>query len=55
MVNFLVSHYSLRDNGLTGTGAIVLAKALQQNKSLEEFKWVLKYAEHTVSTVVWDK
>ena len=33
-----VSHYSLGYNRLTGTGAIVLATALQHNKSLEELK-----------------
>ena len=33
-----VPHCSLRDNGLTATGAIALARALQQNKSLEELK-----------------
>ena len=34
----VVSHYSLRYNRLTDTGAIVLATALQHNKSLEELK-----------------
>ena len=34
----IVSHYSLKDNQLTDTGAIVLATALQRNKSLEELK-----------------
>ena len=38
MVTFCVSNYSLAYTDLTGTGAIVLAKALQQNKSLEELK-----------------
>ena len=33
-----VSHYSLKDNQLTDTGAIALATALQHNKSLEELK-----------------
>ena len=33
-----VSHYSLKNNQLTDTGAIALAGALQQNKSLEELK-----------------
>ena len=33
-----VSHYSLRLNQLTDTGAIALARALQHNKSLEELK-----------------
>ena len=35
---WFVSHYSLRDNVLTDTGARVLATALQHNKSLEELK-----------------
>ena len=47
MITFCVSHYSLKDNGLTGTGAIVLAKALQQNKSLEELKWVVDSLDRT--------
>ena len=34
----IVLHYSLRDNGLTDTGALALARALQENKSLEELK-----------------
>ena len=34
----IIPHYSLRDNDLTGTGAITLAIALQDNKSLEELK-----------------
>ena len=34
-------HCSLNHNSLTSTGAIVLTRALQQNKSLEELKWVL--------------
>ena len=32
----ILLHCSLRDNGLTSTGAIALAKALQQKRSLEE-------------------
>ena len=32
------SHCSLRDNKLTATGAMVLARALQYNKSLEVLK-----------------
>ena len=34
-------HYSVCYNSLTSTGAIALARALQQNKSLEEFKYVI--------------
>ena len=34
----ITSHCSLRANGLTATGAIALAEALQHNKSLEELK-----------------
>ena len=34
----IIIHCSLRDNDLTDTGAIALAKALQDNKSLEELK-----------------
>ena len=34
-------HYSVYYNSLTSTGAIALAKALQQNKSLEELKYVI--------------
>ena len=33
-------HYSVYYNSLTSIGAIALARALQQNKSLEELKWV---------------
>ena len=36
-VNFCLN-YSLRDNGLTDTGAIALAEALLRNKSLEVLK-----------------
>ena len=32
------THCSLRDNGLTDIGAIVLGRALEHNKSLEELK-----------------
>ena len=35
------SFCSLRDNGLTPSGAMVLARALQHNKSLKELKWVV--------------
>ena len=42
----LVSHYSLKDNQLTDTGAIVLATALQHNKSLEELKWVVNWVSY---------
>ena len=38
-----VCHCSLRENGLTSTGAIALSRALQRNKSLEELKWVAKW------------
>ena len=38
MVTSYVSHCSLTHNGLTATGAIALATALQDNKSLEELK-----------------
>ena len=34
---------SLTHNNVTDTGAIALAKALQQNKSLEELKWVVNW------------
>ena len=34
----IIIHCSLRDNDLTSTGAITLARALQNNKSLEELK-----------------
>ena len=34
----IIPHRSLRANALTAIGAIVLASALQQNKSLEELK-----------------
>ena len=34
----IIPHRSLRANGLTAIGAIVLASALQQNESLEELK-----------------
>ena len=33
-----ISFCSLRDNGVTSIGAIALARALQQNKSLEMLK-----------------
>ena len=36
-------HYSVYHNSLSFTGAIALAKALQQNKSLEELKWVANW------------
>ena len=36
-------HYSLRNNQLTSTGAIALARALQHNKSLKELKWVVSW------------
>ena len=34
----IIIHCSLRDNDLTDTGAITLARTLQDNKSLEELK-----------------
>ena len=34
----IVLQCSLRDNGLTSTGAIALARALEDDKSLEELK-----------------
>ena len=37
----MLPHCSLKHSGLTSTGAIALARALQHNKSLEELKWVL--------------
>ena len=37
-VCMVVYHYSLRGNELTDTGARVLARALEHNKSLEELK-----------------
>ena len=42
----IVSHYSLKHNQLTDTGAIVLATALQCNKSLEELKWVVNWVSY---------
>ena len=39
----IILHYSLRNNGLTDIGAIVLARALEHNKSLEELKWVVDW------------
>ena len=37
---YVISHYSLYHNNLTDIGAIALANALQQNKSLEKLKYV---------------
>ena len=37
----IIIHCSLRDNDLAATGAITLARALQDNKSLEELKSVV--------------
>ena len=37
----VLPHCSLNHNGLTSTGAIALARALQHNNSLEVLKWVL--------------
>ena len=37
------THCSLRENDLTDIGAIVLARALERNKSLEELKWVVNW------------
>ena len=34
----IIPHCSLRDSSLTDTGAIALAKALEQNESLKELK-----------------
>ena len=34
----IIPHCSLRDNDLTATGAITLARALQHNKSLKVLK-----------------
>ena len=34
----IILHYSLRNNNLTATETIALARALQNNKSLEELK-----------------
>ena len=36
----VISHYSLYHNNLSDSGAIALANALQQNKSLEKLKYV---------------
>ena len=36
-------HYSVYHNSLTSTGAIVLARALQHNKTLKELKWVVSW------------
>ena len=38
--NFVISHYSLYHSCLPDSGAIALARALQQNKSLEKLKYV---------------
>lgn len=38
----IISHCSLGYCGLASTGAIVLSKALQENKSLEALKYVVK-------------
>ena len=35
--------YSLKGNNLIAIAAITLAEALQQNKSLEELKWVIRW------------
>jgi len=35
-----IFHYSLRECGITSTGAIALAEALKENNSLEELKYV---------------
>ena len=39
----IILHCSLRDSGLTDTGAIALARALEHNTSLEELKWVVDW------------
>ena len=39
----IIFHCSFRDNDLTATGAISLARVLQHNKSLEELKWVIDW------------
>ena len=36
-------HYSVYHNSLTSTGAEVLARALQHNKTLKELKWVVSW------------
>ena len=36
--SLVILHYSLRDNDLTATAAIALARALQHNQSLEELE-----------------
>ena len=38
MLLLIISHFSLRNTGVTDTGAISLARALKHNKSLEELK-----------------
>ena len=37
----ITSHCSLSGGNLTDTGTVTLARALQDNKSLEELKWVV--------------
>ena len=39
----IILHCSLRDNDLTATGVLTLARALQHNKSLEVLKWVVNW------------
>ena len=51
-----ISHYSLYDCGITSTGAITLAEALQENHSLEDLMYVANTLienlnEYTVGTV----
>ena len=39
----IIPHCSVRASDLTATGTIVLSGALQENKSLEELKWVVSW------------
>ena len=42
----IIIHCSLRGNGLTATGGMALAKAIQQNMSLKELKWVVNLVSY---------
>ena len=45
-LQLIILHCRLRGNSLTDTGAIVLARALQQNGSLEELKWAVYWMSY---------
>ena len=42
----ITPHCSLYNNNLTDTGAIALARALQDNKSLEELRYVVNWGSY---------